>query len=48
MIYLRYNFRKGFRGYTPGQIRKDAQRGSNVVIYEEGVYDMSTYITNGG
>lgn len=48
MIYLRFNFRKGFQGYTPSFIRKEADGGKNLVIYEGGVYDMSTYIRNGG
>lgn len=48
MIYLRYNYRKGFMGYTPKAIKKLGDAGTNVVIIDGGVYDMSTYITNGG
>ena len=48
MIYLRYNFRKGFMGYTRKAVSKLAKTGSNVVVYDNGVYDMSTYITNNG
>lgn len=48
MIYLRYNFRKGFMGYTPGAVKKLGKNGDNTVIYDGGVYDMSTYITNNG
>ena len=48
MIYLRYNFRKGFMGYTRKAVTKLGKAGSNVVVYDNGVYDMSTYITNNG
>ncbi|KAK4058243.1 hypothetical protein OIO90_000399 [Microbotryomycetes sp. JL221] len=48
MIYLRYNFRKGFVGYTPGSVRKMGKSGKNIVIYDGGVYDMSQYIQSGG
>jgi len=48
MIYLRYNFRKGFMGYTPKAVKSLGKSGDNTVIYDGGVYDMSTYITNNG
>lgn len=48
MIYLRYNFRKGFLGYTPKEITKMAQSGRIVGIYEGGVYDLTTYVQNNG
>ncbi|KAM0788255.1 hypothetical protein ACM66B_001406 [Microbotryomycetes sp. NB124-2] len=48
MIYLRYNFRKGFVGYTPGAVRKMGKAGNNVVIIDGAVYDMTQYIQNGG
>lgn len=48
MIYLRYNFRKGFMGYTPKTVKSRGKSGDNTVIYDGGVYDMSTYITNNG
>ncbi len=48
MIYLRYNFRKGFIGYKPKAVRSTAEAGSAIAIYKDAVYDFSTYVTNGG
>lgn len=48
MIYLRFNFRKGFIGYTPSEISKRAKAGNVVAIYEGGVYDLTSYVSNSG
>ena len=48
MIYLRYNFRKGFMGFTPKTVLSTAEAGSALAIYKDAVYDFSTYVTNGG
>lgn len=48
MIYLRYNFRKGFLGFTKKEIKTKANAGNTIVIYDGGVYDLTTYITNNG
>lgn len=48
MIYLRYNYRKGFMGYSHGTVKKEATKGKQIFIYENSVYDMSTYVQNGG
>ncbi|KAI5481543.1 chitin synthase, glycosyltransferase family 2 protein [Pseudohyphozyma bogoriensis] len=48
MIYLRYNFRKGFIGYKPSEIKTKANAGSVIAIYDNGVYDLSTFVTNNG
>lgn len=48
MIYLRYNFRKGFIGYTPSEISKKAKAGNVIAIYEGGVYDLTSYVSNSG
>lgn len=48
MIYLRYNFRKGFIGYTPSEINNLAQAGNTIGILDGGVYDLTNYVANGG
>lgn len=48
MVMLRYNFRKGFVGYTPDMINSAASSGSTIAIYDGGVYDLTSYIANGG
>ncbi|GAA5957121.1 hypothetical protein JCM3765_005413 [Sporobolomyces pararoseus] len=48
MIYLRYNYRKGFMGYSHGTVKKEATKGKQIFIYENSVYDMTTYVQNGG
>ena len=48
MILLRYNFRKGFIGYTPSDISNMATLGNRVVILDGGVYDMTSYVANNG
>lgn len=48
MVYLRYNFRKGFIGFTPSDIARQAKAGTKIAIYDGGVYDMSDYIANNG
>ncbi|GAA6007186.1 hypothetical protein JCM11491_003035 [Sporobolomyces phaffii] len=48
MIYLRYNYRKGFMGYSRGTVKKEASKGKQIFIYDNSVYDMTTYVQNGG
>lgn len=50
MVFLRYNYRKGFVGYSTGTVSKRAKATStrNTVIYKGNVYDMSGYIANNG
>lgn len=50
MVYLRYNYRRGFMGYTSGDVDKRSKTVAtrNTVIYGGNVYDMSGYITNNG
>jgi chitin synthase len=48
MVYLRYNYRKGFIGYTPSEISSMATAGRTIGIYNGGVYDMTDYIANSG
>ncbi|KAL8280137.1 hypothetical protein RQP46_007467 [Phenoliferia psychrophenolica] len=48
MIYLRYNYRKGFVGFTPKEIKNKASSGSTIAIYNGGVYDLTSYVTNSG
>lgn len=48
MIYLRSNFRKGFIGYTSGTVKSKAKAGSVIAIYDGGVYDLTTFVTNNG
>ncbi|GAA5929616.1 uncharacterized protein JCM15063_004203 [Sporobolomyces koalae] len=48
MIYLRYNYRKGFMGYSHGTVKKEATKGRTIFIYDNSVYDLSTYVQNGG
>ncbi|GAA5852425.1 hypothetical protein JCM9279_001197 [Rhodotorula babjevae] len=49
MVYMRYNYRKGFMGYSRGTVKKEAkEKGKNIAVYDGNVYDFSTYIQNGG
>lgn len=66
MIYLRSNYRKGFVGFTTGDVQKRASfplsirvelifcavstmpDTRNTAIYRDFVYDMTSYIQNGG
>jgi chitin synthase len=48
MIYLRYNYRKGFMGYSHGTVKKEASKGKQIFIFENSVYDLTTYVQNGG
>ncbi|GAA6027812.1 hypothetical protein JCM8097_001730 [Rhodosporidiobolus ruineniae] len=49
MVYLRYNFRKGFMGYSHGTVKKEAsEKGYNMAILDGSVYDLTDYISNGG
>lgn len=44
MIYMRYNFRKGFVGILPKTIKSNAGKGDVVAIYNQHVYDITDYI----
>lgn len=50
MVYMRYNYRRGFMGYTDSQVSKRASTvlTKNTVMYKGYVYDMTGYITNNG
>lgn len=48
MIMLRYRFRTGFMGYTKKDIKIMASAGRAVAIYDNLVYEMSTYIQQNG
>ena len=50
MVFLRYNYRRGFTGYTLGDVSKRAETANtrNTVIYRGNVYDMTAYISNNG
>lgn len=48
MVYLRYNYRKGFIGYTPSEVSSMATAGRTIGIYNGGVYDMTDYIAASG
>ncbi|GAA5861276.1 hypothetical protein JCM8547_008542 [Rhodosporidiobolus lusitaniae] len=49
MVYLRYNYRKGFMGYSHGTVKKEANdKGYNIAIIDGSVYDMTDYIAAGG
>lgn len=48
MILLRYNYRKGFIGFTPTEISSMASAGRKVAVIDGGVYDMTDYVTNNG
>ncbi|CED82854.1 glycosyltransferase family 2 protein [Phaffia rhodozyma] len=44
MVYMRYNFRKGFVGILPSTIRSSATSGAAIAIYDNHVYDVSEYV----
>lgn len=48
MIFLRYNYRKGFIGFTPSDISRMVATGTKIAVIDGGVYDMTNYIANGG
>ncbi|GAA5975793.1 hypothetical protein JCM10908_005282 [Rhodotorula pacifica] len=49
MIYLRYNYRKGFMGFSPGTVKSEVKKhGYNMAIIDGNVYDFTTYIQNNG
>lgn len=50
MVFLRFNFRTGFMGYTTDEVsdRATTTLTKNTVIYRGYVYDMTGYITNNG
>lgn len=50
MVFLRYNFRRGFMGYTKAMVSKRSRESTtrNTVTYRGNVYDMTGYINNNG
>ena len=46
MTMMRWNYRVGFLGYSPKQIKSMASSGNSVAIYKGLVYDFTTYISN--
>jgi len=48
MIMLRYRFRAGFVGYTKKDIKIMASSGRAIAIYDNLVYEMTTYIQQNG
>ncbi|OCF41838.1 chitin synthase [Kwoniella heveanensis CBS 569] len=48
MIMMRHRFRVGFMGYTKKDIKKMANSGRAVAIYDGLVYEMTTYIQQNG
>ncbi|PLW12505.1 hypothetical protein PCANC_16555 [Puccinia coronata f. sp. avenae] len=48
MYYLRYNYRRGFMGKTPKEIRSLARSGrKKIAVLDGSVYDLTDYITVG-
>ncbi|WWC67634.1 uncharacterized protein I206_101544 [Kwoniella pini CBS 10737] len=48
MIMMRHRFRVGFMGYTKKDVKKMASSGRAVAIYDNLVYEMTTYIQQNG
>ncbi|WVR04387.1 hypothetical protein IAU60_001389 [Kwoniella sp. DSM 27419] len=48
MIMMRHRFRVGFMGYTKKDIKRMASSGRAVAIYDDLVYEMTTYISQNG
>lgn len=48
MIMLRYRFRTGFVGYTKKDLKSMASAGRAVAVYNDLVYEMTTYIQQNG
>ena len=44
MTLMRWNFRVGFVGYTPKEVKQMANSGRSVAIYNGLVYDLTDYI----
>lgn len=44
MVQMRYTSRVGFVGYTPKEIKNMASSGSSVAVYNDLIFDLSTYI----
>lgn len=44
MTVMRWNYRVGFMGYTPKQVKQMADSGSSVAIYDGLVYDLTDYV----
>jgi chitin synthase len=47
MVGMRFRYRVGFIGYTPGQLRNMASTGKVVGVYRGLVYDLTDYKNNG-
>lgn len=45
---MRYNFRKGFMGYTKKEVKTYASEGRAVAIMDGEIYELSDYISQGG
>ncbi len=48
MVYMRWNTRVGFLGYTPKEIKSMAGAGRAVGIIDGLVYELTTYVSQGG
>lgn len=48
MVYMRYRYRVGFMGYTTKEVKSMASAGRAVAIYNGLVYELTTYISQGG
>ena len=46
MVQMRYTARMGFMGYTPKEVRNLANTGHSVAIYNEMIFDLTTYLTS--
>jgi chitin synthase len=47
MTQMRWNNRRGFIGYTPRELRNMANGGRSVAVYNNLIYDLTSYINNG-
>lgn len=47
MVLLRFNYRVGFMGVTPSEMKSMAASGRIVAVYRNLVYDLTDYIKNG-
>lgn len=48
MTYMRYRYRVGFMGHTSKEIKNMASSGRAVAIYNGLVYELTTYVSQGG
>lgn len=47
MTIMRWNYRRGFLGFKPNEIRNMANSGKSVGIYNGLIYDLTNYLNNG-